>query len=387
VTGVSPARSSTAPPRGFLRRHAVKLIASVVITAGIIYTLHTGGLKFVPAGGDFDHVRWWAVALYVPLQFGMSWFRCVRWRFLHRGVAALPRRRVFAVSCIGLGAVLLMPFRLGELVRPYLIRTPPDQRAAAGDRVITMTAATSSVVTERILDGLFLSLVLAIVLLLVPTIAPLPDHVVGLPITVHQVRISGYVMLGLFFAAFVTIGVYYFARGWAHRATLAVVGKLSRPLAEKLTATMEKLADGLHVFGRPRDAAGFVAETAASWGLNACGFWIVAWGCGIAHADGSSITFAEACGLMGMVGCAIVIPGPPGLLGLFQAGIFAAMTMYFPTDIVVGPGAAYVFILYMLQLVLQLALAGWGLWYEGGARSLRGFAEADRGLDAVSTGS
>jgi hypothetical protein len=38
------------------------------------------------------------------------------------------------------------------------------------------------------------------------------------------------------------------------------------------------------------------------------------------------------------------------LIGLFQAGAFAAMTMYFPRDVVTGPGAAFVFLLYVCQV-------------------------------------
>ena len=34
------------------------------------------------------------------------------------------------------------------------------------------------------------------------------------------------------------------------------------------------------------------------------------------------------------------------------------MTMYFPTDIVTGPGAAYVFLLYAVQLLWTVAGAG-----------------------------
>ncbi|MDP8999313.1 MAG: hypothetical protein M3O46_04305, partial [Myxococcota bacterium] len=45
--------SSALRPRGFVRRHAVKLAASVVLTCGIVYTVHKGGMKFLPEGGDF----------------------------------------------------------------------------------------------------------------------------------------------------------------------------------------------------------------------------------------------------------------------------------------------------------------------------------------------
>jgi uncharacterized membrane protein YbhN (UPF0104 family) len=186
------------------------------------------------------------------------------------------------------------------------------------------------------------------------------------------VRASGFVMLGVFSVALVVIAVFYFARGWAHRATHLVIGRFSKKLADKLAGIAEKLADGLHVFARPRDFLRFLVETTAYWGLNAAGMWLLAVGCGVVHADGSAITFAESCGLMGMLGCAILIPGPPGLLGVFQAGIYAGMTMYYPTAIVIGPGAAYVFLMYIIQVILQMITGGWGLWHEGGARRLRG---------------
>ena len=86
--------------------------------------------------------------------------------------------------------------------------------------------------------------------------------------------------------------------------------------------------------------------------------WILAWGCGVVHADGSGITFGEACALMGMLGCTILIPGPPGLLGVFQAGIYAGMTMYFPREVVTGGGSAYVFLLYVIQLAWTIIGAG-----------------------------
>lgn len=353
-----------------IRRHRVKLIASIAITVGVLWTAQHGGLKLVPDGGDFSGVKWWTLAAYVPTVLGLMWFRSVRWRHLLRSIVEVPKTRLFAVSSVGLSAVLLLPFRLGELVRPYMLRTPPEQRSH-GERALTMTAATTSIIAERIFDGLFLSIVLAVVLIATPTIQPLPDHVVGLPISVAQVRAAGFAMLGLFGVAFITIGVFYFARGWAHRATHVVFGRFSPRLADKLAGFAENLADGLHVFSRGRDALGFFVETSLYWGLNALGMWILAIGCGITHGDGSYITFPETCACLGLLGCAVMVPGPPGMLGLFQVGLYAAMTMYFPTSIVTGPGAAFVFLLYIMQFSLQIALGVWGLWYEGGAQRLR----------------
>jgi hypothetical protein len=354
---VDPAATPDKSPqsKGFVRRHAAKLVASAVITAGIVFTLQKGGLTLVPEGGDFKHVRWWTLPIYLAMVVAMSYFRAVRWRYLLRSFAVVPTRRVLAVSWIGFAAILLMPFRIGEIVRPYMLREKGK---------VSMSSATGTVMAERVVDGLFLSIVLALALVFVPTIHPLPEKVVGLPISVHQVRASGFVMLGVFTTAFVTIAVFYFFRAWAHKMTLAVFGLVSKRLAEKLAGIAEKLAAGLHFLGRGRDAGGFLWETTLYWGLNAGSMWVLAWGCGVVHADGSAITFGEACALMGMLGCTILIPGPPGLLGVFQAGIYAGMTMYFPTHVVTGAGSAYVFLMYVIQLFWTVFAAGFCLYRD-----------------------
>jgi uncharacterized membrane protein YbhN (UPF0104 family) len=178
--------------------------------------------------------------------------------------------------------------------------------------------------------------------------------VVGLPIKVARVREAGFIMLGVFAVAFAVIAVFYLARDWARRATLAVIGPISAPLAHKLAQMATKLADGLHFLGRAKDAIPFLIETAAYWGLNATSMWLLAWGCGVTHANGTPITFGEACALMGTLGITILIPGPPGLLGVFQAGIYAGMTMFYPASVVANEGAAYVFLLYALQVVFTV---------------------------------
>jgi uncharacterized protein (TIRG00374 family) len=354
--------------RGFLRRHAAKLVASAVITVGILFTLQRGGLTLWPERSDFDQVKWWTVPAYLLTLIAMNYFRAVRWRFLLRSFADVPRRRVLAVSWIGFAAILLMPFRIGEIVRPYMIREKGK---------VSMSSATGTVVAERVVDGLFLSIVLAIALITVPTVHPLPEHVAGLPVSVAQVRTSGFMMLGLFTVAFTTIAVFYFARAWARKMTLAVFGLVSKKLGEKLAETAEKLANGLHFLGRGRDAGGFLFETTIYWAFNVLGMWLLAWGCGIAHADGTPISFGEACALMGMLGCTILIPGPPGLLGVFQAGIYAGVAMYFPMEtairnghpVVVGPPAAYVCLLYAVQLLWTAGAAGGFLIRDRGART------------------
>jgi glycosyltransferase 2 family protein len=340
------------PKTHFLRRHGFKLLASLLITVGLVAMLHKAGMAIVPPKSSFEHVRWWVIPVYVCTLAGMNYFRATRWRYLLREVVHVPIPRILVVSWIGFAAILLMPFRLGEFVRPYMLKDGgPGIGRDGKPREISITMATGNVVAERVVDGLYVSIVLAIALLTIPTVDPLPQKVVGLDVPVQRVREAGFGMLGLFSFAFAVIAVFYFARGWARRMTLAIWGIISRPLGEKLAGMAEKFADGLHFMGRAGDAIPFLTETSIYWVCNVGGMWLMAWGCGVVHANGTPITFGETAALMGMLTVTILVPGPPGLLGVFQLGIYAGMTMYFPTEVVVGPGAAYVFLLYVIQFL------------------------------------
>ena len=338
---------------GFVRRHAWKLTASALITVGFVFIAVRGGFKFTPERADFVDVRWWTLPAYVALCVSMNYFRAVRWRFLLRGVGDFGIRRILAVSWIGFAAILVMPLRLGEFVRPMMLR----EKGKA-----SLTAAMSTVVAERIVDGLYLSLVLALALIFVPTIHPLPEYVVGLEgVKVANVRIYGFVMLGIFAAAFVSIAIFYFAPTFATSVLRLTFGRISTQLTDKLVATFEKFSAGLAMFGSKRDAGGFLFESTLYWGANALGMWLLAWGCGVHHADGSAISFGETCALMGMLGVTILIPGPPGLAGVFQAGIYCGTTMYFPASVILAQGRAYAFILYAVQFLWTVLAAGYFL--------------------------
>lgn len=355
----------------------MKLVASAIITVSLVYGLEKGGLRFIPDGGNFDHVRWWTIPVYLAVLITMSWFKAVRWRYLLRSFAEVPTRRLLSVSWIGFAAILVMPFRIGELVRPYMIRTAgrtDDRGRTVG--AVSMSAATGTIVAERVVDGLYLSIVLAVALLVVPHTEPLPKSVAGMPaVSLQQVRDAAFAVLGIFVVAFAVLAAYYVARDFARRATLAVFGVVSRTLAERLAGIAEKGADGLRFLGRARDALPYLGETTVYWGLNATGLWLLAWGCGVTHADGSAPTYGEACALMGMLGITLLIPGPPGMLGVFQLGLSAGMSMYFTAESTLGEGAAYIFLLYLVSTLWTLLAAIGFLWKDRG--SWRALEEAE----------
>jgi glycosyltransferase 2 family protein len=351
----SPARrhaGAAAKGRGGARRYATyfgRLLFSCAFGGALLWALHRGGAPLIPDAATFAQVRWWTLPVYVTLLAVSAYFRAVRWRLLLRPLADVSAGSATSAVMVGTAAVLLLPLRLGEMVRPYLI---------ARDRRVPLLGALGTVVAERIIDGLVLSLILAAALLFVPAQVAPSTPVVGLAIPISVVRGYAWTFLMVFATALTVIVIFHVSRERSVGLTRRLLGKLSPRFGEYVAGKLDSFGGGLDFFRHRRLASQFLVETGVYWGTAALAFWLLAWSVGVAHGDGSSMTFGEACAVMGVLSIASVLPGPPGLLGLFQSGAYAAMTMYFPTDVITGAGSAYVFLLYVLQMSVSFAAAG-----------------------------
>lgn len=342
------AAASSAPPRRYLA-YAGKLLLSCGFGAALLWALHSGGVPLVPPPSAFAEVRWWTLPIYVALLLVSSYFRAVRWRLLLRPIAHVSVWSVLNAVWVGTAAVLLLPLRLGEMARPMLI---------ARDKRVPLLGALATVLAERLMDGLVLSLILGAALVLVPAQVPPNTLVVGLPVPISAVRGYAWTFLTIFAAALTAMLLFHLARERGVRVTRRVFGSISPRLGAFVASKLETFGSGLEFFRHRALAARFLFETLLYWGSGALSFWLLSWGVGVVHADQTSMTFGEACTVMGVISIASVLPGPPGLLGLFQTGAYAAMTMYFTTEIITGRGSAYVFLLYVVQMCTALGTAG-----------------------------
>ncbi|MFT3769225.1 MAG: lysylphosphatidylglycerol synthase domain-containing protein [Minicystis sp.] len=232
-------------------------------------------------------------------------------------------------------------------MRPYLITRRSNVR---------FWEAAGTVGAERVIDGLVLSAVLFAGLSLATPLSPLPDHVGTLPVPAAAVPKAAYAALILFMSAFALMGLFFFARDFARRATFAIIGVVSRDLAAAFARIVERVADGLRFLPSARHTAPFLAETLIYWAVNVLGVALLAWGCGL-----TSITLAQAAVTVGCVGVGILVPSGPGFFGAFQLSTYMALAMYFPEAMLIGPGAAFVFLLFVTQLGFHVVAMAIGL--------------------------
>ena len=269
--------------------------------------------------------------LYLPFWAAIHLSRTWRWGILLEPVAKVPFGKLNAASAVGWMALTILPFRLGEFARPYLIADRTRVRVAA---------ALSSVVVERVVDGLFTALLLMACLLGVPSGSP----------GVRLVRIAGAVMGSAFLAALVFLVGAYRNRRAATSILHRCLGPVSPRLAGRAAGMVEAFIHGLRIVPSRTKLALFIALTVTYWGFNGWGMQVLAQGFGI------HMSFLQTTTVLGVLVIGVMIPAGPGMVGTFQGAILLALGLFFPGAVVAREGTAYANVLWAVQLGLQIGL-------------------------------
>jgi hypothetical protein len=344
----SQARSNSSSAATAARKYAPRVVVSLLIAGGFVWLFHRGGLPLLPSRSALSTLQPWAVPAYVLLTMLAVFLRVHRWVPLLRPIApGISEQRVVGIGLIGIAAIMFAPLRMGEAARPYLF---------GRDGKVSFFQALGASGAERVVDGLMLTVVAAVAMALSTPISPLPNHLGSMPLPVSIIPRAIYGASLVFTAAFVALTVFYGARQFARRFTRAVLNPVSPKLADFVTATLERLADGLKVLGSPENRLRFFGETLLYWACQMLGQWLLMRGCGIQG------TFAEACVSLGVLGLGVVVPAGPGLFGAFQIGTYSGLALFFPLTVLVSSGAAMVFVSYAVQLVLMALGCALGFW-------------------------
>jgi len=336
-------------PWGSLRGRTLgRLAISLLLAGGFVWLLRRGGLPLVPRAAAFSGLHPWGGPVYVLLVWLATYFRTFRWLHLLRPIAPeLSRFRVLGIGFVGYAAVFLAPLRMGEMVRPYLL---------SRDRQVSFLQALGTVGAERVIDGLFLTVLSFAALASATTVSPLPARLGDLRVPVSAVPAALYGALTLFALALLAMVVFYSARAWARRAIERTIGLVSPRLSRWVTGTLERLADGLSFLPSRTHLIRFLRDTAIYWAFGISAQW------SLLRAVGLPATPSEACVTVGVMGLGTLIPAGPGFFGAYQLSGFTALALFYPEPAVLSLGAAFVFISYCTHLVSNVMSLAPGSW-------------------------
>lgn len=306
---------------------AGKILASTIVTVlCVYYALH--GVDRAQVLAELRNLPTAGVLLYLVTLAATHLFRGWRWEYLLRPVGvSLPLRRLLPISSVGFMAILALPMRLGEFVRPYYV---------AREGHVRMSTALGTVAVERIIDGLMISLLFFGAYLAAGDAVFSPELRFG-----AWLSLVGFVGLTTFLGLALvrtdkTINLFL---------KFSLLQRLAPARAARIGEKIRAMISGFRVLGDGKNLLLFLAQTIAYWGFNGLGMWVLARYMGLPISPGAA--FAT----MAFTGVVLTLPNAPGLVGQFHAGIKMSLGAYLPLAVVNSKGLAYAIVLHGLQTV------------------------------------
>ncbi len=321
-------------------------------THGTPSTLSADRAEGARGGWVFD--LWWVLPYLLSLTV-IHFIRVIRWKPLLDPIVELDFKTHNRVGAVGFMAMFLFPLRLGELVRPYLVK----RSTVATGRKVRMSPVLATVAVERVADGLMVSLMLFAVLLFLPS----ADSGVSTELTVGAAG-----ALGIFVAATALLA----GARWQHDRTVAFIrataGRVSRKLADKIIDILDAFVGGLKLMPSTGAFVGFLALTAVYWIINGLGTWFMA------QAFYLPVDMLGAYAMMCCVVVGMMIPNSPGNVGSFWYFLVVPLPLY---GVSTGniQAVAFGITVWLFQLLQQTAF---GMWFI-----LRGDVSMSRLMEAT----
>lgn len=302
-------------------------------------------LKTVRVG----YLFWMGLGLVVFLVI-----RAMRWQFmLGRNVSWW---QVFHIQNIGYMLNMVLPFRIGDIGRAVLIGNVPPATLAGG---------VSTMVVERMLDMLFIIVLMPFTLATVDT----------LPLWMQNgARAFGFASI----AGILVLVIAANQRPLTTRITTAVFERIPRLNTQSWLKRVEELLDGLDSLTHFKD------------GLILGGLSVLVWG---------PILFAYYMGLLavgitvtplhaGFVVCAsalsVALPSSPGQIGIFHAAVIGALQVLGQPE---GTSASFAIVYHALNLTTMvvmglIGLSGIGSTFANVVETAQRFAQREEKVES-----
>jgi glycosyltransferase 2 family protein len=249
--------------------------------------------------------------------------RAIRWQYLLAPIGRTRFRTTFRTTIIGFAALTLLPFRMGDLLRPYLL---------AKQEGLSVSSTLATVAMERILDLMAVLGLLGVFLWAGSDATQLPPRAAA---ALDEVKFWGAIFAGVSVAAVVLMWVLATHPKRAASLVLAVEHLTSPKIAHAIANFVSFFSSGFGAMRSPVALAWSVFWSFAVWLAIAAETWVVSRGFGIDMSFVGSFVMQPLL-VLG------VASGTPGGLGPYQWAYMLGVTTFFGATEESGVAASFV---------------------------------------------
>ena len=324
-------------------RFWLSLATGLLLLVLMVYYADVGEITHALAGANY----WYAVPA-VALYFAAVYFRSLRWSFLLAPLADIPPKRLFPVVAIGYMANNLLPARIGEVVRAYVL---------ARREPVSGSSGLATIAVERVYDGLTLALFAAVTGPLLLLLGELDSAPAGY-------RTSGIILtIAVVLVCIAAAGVLTAANfPWFTQAVERVLTLSPARFRPWLYRMALGFIAGLSVLASPKKHLILLALSLPVWLLEGGTYLLVLYSFGI---DGVITSFwallLTAILVTATSNIATAFPASIGGIGAFEV---ASQQTLVALGVAASVGAAYATFLHLVVLWLPVNLVGLAFWWR-----------------------
>ena len=275
------------------KKYIVGILISIIF---LYYAFKQANLKqFIKSIEDAQYVYLIPATILVIIIFI---FRAYRWKLLISPIKNIRFAKLFSALMIGTMANNILPFRIGEIVRAFVIG-----RSGA----VSRSASFATIVVERVID-VFTILIIATIVLFFYKI---PENTLQIPL--RQIGLVVFLFIILFFI----ITVFLIKKT---TQTLEVIKKLLRPIPEKYSNKIihigESFIEGLKVVKKKEYYLAISLISLIVWFLFVLEAYILFYSFDLPSRY--NIPVMASFIIVILVTFAIMIPSSPGFIGTFH---------------------------------------------------------------------
>ncbi len=274
----------------------IRITIGLLISAGLLFLVFRG-IDFGEVWAAMRDIEPLWLLLAIAVYFGGIVVRTTRWGLLMRSVKPCSTWRLFPIYVISYMANNVLPLRIGDIYRAYIVGKKEH---------VSKSATLVTIVVERIFDGLTMLLLLSIAVMLYP---------VSNPAIQKTLDIGSTIFIGAILACY----LFLFNRKLAHRAFAMIVVWFPIRLRPRLSEMFNNLFIGLGILKGVGSMLNILVLSILTWLVEALSYHIVL------ISFGFSGNFVVAVSAMALVNLFIIAPAGPGYFGPFEFACVAIL--------------------------------------------------------------
>ena len=254
----------------------------------------------------FKEMNYLYLAPAIASTFISYFFRAVRWRYLLLPLKKTRLGNLFPATIIGYMANNILPARLGEFVRAFVLGEKEG---------VSSSSVFASLVIDRLFDGFTVLLILLITFFTVK----LPS---GMESVQHGLVLGGYITLTIY----IVVVLFLVILKKRTMQTINLIGGLLKPfparVAEKIIPVLGSFIEGVRLSSKPAELSALLCSSLVIW---AFAIWPVDM---LLHSFDISLPITASMFIMVFLVFAVLVPAAPGYVGTYHAaGVYSLMAL------------------------------------------------------------